>query len=250
MKISLKKITLKQDTLDDIQRGEVDPLKYVQTIKTNLDAANYLVDTKLLALDDLELYAALSKLFHIELDENDVLSILKSKYGKHYSGMIALSTNMVDEEGNNVMVIGASTKKGMNAHGFVSLDELRRLVNSYDFIVLENAKTRPYEKVIHPVPFEDYQFEHVSSKMDDSDGLFDLKTQLLAKQMKDRSTLKRVLSLVDQFTQELIHQAKAITRLDEEDESMREISQQYRKAYTAHFTKKSVSKKGKHQKSH
>lgn len=248
MKISLKNITLKDDTLEDINRGEIDTDKFVQYIRTNLENANYIIDTKLLSLEDIELYDALSKLFIIELDENDILGILKRKNNKHYFGTVSLKTTMVDEEGNNIELIGAASNKVSRYDKLHTLQEIRRLVNSYDFVVLQTIRTRYDKKISNPEMFEDYQIDDISLGFDD-DELFNHKIALLSKEIRNKSTLKKVITSVEQYIKELVYQAKYITRIDEDEES-KKISLLYKNAYESNFNKKSISKSGKHKKSY
>ena len=248
MKITLKPITLKNDTLEDIKSGEINTDQYVQSIRTRLDSANYLIKTKLLSLDDLELYNALSKVFDISLDEKDLLTILKEKYGKHYTDITTLTTSMVDSEGNNIVLAGASTKNVPDSNGMVTIEELRKLINSFEFVILETIKVKLREEIINPDKFEDYQFERTSLNNDDE--LATYKISLLGKEIRKNSTLKKLLALVQQYVKELVYQAKAITRLGEENEDLKEVSSEYKKAFEQNFSKKKIFVEGNHKKSH
>ena len=250
MKITLKNITLKEDTIESLKNGNVDTEGYVNYIRTNIDNANYLIKAKLQSLEDLELYEALSKVFNISLDEKDILSALKSKYNKHYLDMRTLTTSMVDEEGNRIVLVGAATKNVPSNSGVIPIQVLRTIVNSYDFIVIETVKVKPLEKSIKGDRFEDYQFAKVGLDIKPEDDLFEEKTRLIGKEVKNPTVLKRILKAVEQYVQELIHQAKSVQRIGEVDESLEEVGKEYKKAYEANFTKKSIFVNGNHRKSH
>jgi len=52
-------------TLCDINNGKIDIGKYINYIRTNIENANYLIENKLISLDDAKLFFALSKVFDI-----------------------------------------------------------------------------------------------------------------------------------------------------------------------------------------
>ena len=252
MRMTLKEITLRNDTLTSINNGEIDIDRYIEYIKTNLANANYLIRTKLQSLEPLTLFEALSKVFNIELEMSDLLTILSEKYHRHYTGITTLSTNMVDSDGNNIVLEGASTKKVLTANSRISIKDLRSIVNSYDFLILETRRIRSTERIANPEPFEDYQYERTSLDFNKDDGLFDSKIELLSIELRNNTTLKRILNLVDQFVKELVYQAKSITKLgkEENDEKLKQIGREFGEAYRTNFDNKKVFIEGRHQKSH
>ena len=238
MRITLKDITLKNDILNDINNGIIDTDKYVQYIKTNVENANNIISTKLLDLDEEELYELLSKVFCIELDNNDLYRILKEKYGKHYIKEATLNTNIVDEECNRITLIGAATKNVLYDNKTIPVVKLRDIINSYDFVVLRDKKTKLKEK---PSNAEKYEYE--ITNLDEDEEIYEYKIKLLRKDIKDKSVLKIVLALVNKYVKELVDQAKFYSKL-EEDETLKTISNQYKTAYESNFEKKKVFIKG------
>jgi len=244
MKLTLKTITLKDDTLEDINSGNINLDKFIEYIRVNVENANNIIETKLLSLDEDELYELLSKLFIIELDDDDLFRILRNKYSKHYVNKLKISTNLVDKDLNKYILVGAATKDVLPSNRGMLLSELRKLVNSFDLIVLDTKKYKLKEKPSNAERYEDFLYETFSLESDPE--TFEYLKTLLKKDLKDKNTLKRILSSVEQYLRELIHQAKEITRLDEEDESLKPISIQYKKAYESNFSKKTVFTKTEH----
>lgn len=251
MKLTLKNITLNKDTLEDINKGNIDTTKYVNYISTCLDNANYLIKEKIRDLDDLELYNALSKIFNIELEEKDLLKILSKKNNKHYLYYLTINTNMVDEDGKMTILKGIATKNVPYTDRNVPLKTIRKIINSYDFIVTEITKVKPIEKLAKPEKYEEYETSSFTLDFNQDEDLFAYKIALLRQETKDNSVLKRILNQIEQYIKELIYQAKSIYRIeDDDDENKKEISRQYKKAFEDNFTKKEIFIKGRHKKSH
>ena len=238
MKITLKNITLKNDTLEDIKSGNIDLNKFIEYIRVNVEAANNIINTKLLSLDEDELYELLSPLFIIELDDDDLFRVLRNKYNKHYVNKLTISTNLVDKDLNKYTLVGATTRDVLPSNRGMLLSELRKIVNSYDLIVLGTKKYKIKEKPSNAERYED--FEYYTFSLESDPETFDYLKSLLKKDLKDKNTLKRIISLVEQYLKELIHQAKEIIRLDEEEESLKPICKEYKNAYESNFSKKTV----------
>ena len=241
MILLLKDITLKKDTMNNIKNGIIDVNKYIEYIQEHLSYASYLEETKLQSLDEQSLYEGLSKVFDIELDDNDLLEIMKEKYNKHYTDIMQLKTTMVDNAGNNIALIGISTKGIANNKKVILLKELRRIVNSYDFIIIQTLKNKLQKPIKNPENYEDYQFINVSKEFDDTDGLFAYKIKLLRNKLKNPSTLEYILKKVRQYKRELMYQAKNITKY-----SQKEVADEYRGELYNKKRKKRVFRKGKH----
>ena len=244
MILNLKPITLKNDTIQQINNGIIDTTKFVDYIKKNVMYSNNIIETKLLSLDEDELYEMLSKIFEIEFDESDLFKILRNKYNKHYINKLTLKTNLVDIDLNKITLVGAATKNVLLSNTAVPITELRNIVNSYDFIVLKTVKTKLKEKPDNYDKFEKFTFETAS--LDDDSDIFEYKKELLKKDIKDKKVLTTILDLTKKYLSELISQAKTITRLGEENESLKPISLEYKKAYETNFSKSKVFVKGEH----
>lgn len=79
MKLILKPITLKEDTLEEINRGNYDVNNFISSINEYLSRANDLIYTKIESLNELELYQKLKPIYNIELNTNDYLKALSKK---------------------------------------------------------------------------------------------------------------------------------------------------------------------------
>lgn len=246
MKLALKDISLKKDTISSIRNGTINANKYLDYIEERLEAAYFLIENKLLSLDELSLYEALSKIFDIELEETDLVKIMREKYNKHYTGIIQLGTNMVDNRGNTISLIGASTKEVSNIKKKVSLKELRKIVNSYDFIIFQTLKNKQQKATTNPENYEDYQFINVSKEFNNNDGLFEYKIKLLRNEIKNTSTLKKILNKTQKYISELVYQVKNIKNNQNEIAAANEL----KKEYYSNSSKKRVFRKGKHRKSY
>ena len=76
MKLILKPITLKEDTLNEINSGNYDVNLFISSIKSHLEKANDLIYTKIESLNELELYQKLKPIYNIKLNTNDYLKAL------------------------------------------------------------------------------------------------------------------------------------------------------------------------------
>ena len=93
MKLILKPITLKEDTLNEINSGNYDVNLFIPSIKSHLEKANDLIYTKIESLNELELYQKLKPIYNIKLNTNDYLKALSKKYNKHYTNFITIRVN-------------------------------------------------------------------------------------------------------------------------------------------------------------
>ncbi len=245
MKLVPKKIVLKEMTLCDINNGKIDIGKYIKYIRTNIENANYLIENKLISLDDAKLFFALSKVFDIQLDDDDLLKILKEKYNKHYIRKVDLNTKMLDEEGNNIVLVGAATKKVLYHTEVIANNDLRKIIDSYDFLVLEIKKVKHKEKVLNPEEYQNYPIEGITLDFSEKDNFFDYKLKLLKKEIKNHTVLKKILHSLSLYIKELEYQAKLIGRLGEKDDNLKDIAAQYKRAYQLNFNKESIKPKNR-----
>lgn len=76
MKLILKPITLKEDTLNEINSGNYDVNLFISSIKSYLEKANDLLYTKIESLEAFKLYQILKPIYNIKLNSNDYLKAL------------------------------------------------------------------------------------------------------------------------------------------------------------------------------
>ena len=247
MKLVLKKINLKEEIERDIESNNYDIDKFLDYIKENLKKANFLIENKILDLDEQELYYALKELFEIKFDNQDYLEILSDLYRKHYTDITTIQTTMIDENGYNIEYIGASTKKIPNYNKRVKLSELRDITNSYDFVVLKQVKHKLIEEFKQSEKYENHQFISFDKKIDENSELFENILNLLKKTIRNKSVSKQVLSDLQKYINELMYQAKCITKLSESDDTqLKQIGRQYKQAFEENFNKKQLTQKNNH----
>ena len=242
MKITLKDITLKEDTLNDIHNENIDLDKYITYIRENVDSANNIIETKLKSLDEDELYEILSKIFVIELEDEDLFRVLRKKYNKHYVNRLTINTNLVDINLNKYTLEGAATRSVNPPSNGMSLANLRKEINSYDLVILKTKTRKLTERPSNAEKYEDFNYDIYSLESDPE--VFDYLKNLLKKDLKNNFT--NIMSLCKKYVNELIYQAKYITKLGEEDELLKPISIQYKKAYEANFSKNTVFIESEH----
>lgn len=246
MKLIPKKIYLKQETENKIESNNYNVDEFIEYIKEHLEKANFLIENKILDLDQEELYNALKEIFEIKFDINDYLEMLSEKYGKHYTDITTINTNMIDEEGNNITYVGARTKKIPNYNGRISLSEIRNITNSYDFLVLKQQKNKLNIDLKQKEKYENHQFIDINENIEKSE-LFENALNLLIKQIKLKNVLKSVLNDLENYIDELIYQAKSITKLSESDnKQLKQIGREYKKAFEENFNKKQITQKNNH----
>lgn len=247
MKLVLKKIDLKEETERDIELNNYDIDKFVDYIKEHLEKANFLIENKILDLDEDELYNSLKEVFDIKFDDYDYLEILSKKYGKHYTDIITINTYMIDEKENNISYIGAKDKKLPNYNGRVSLNDIRKITNSYDFIVLKQQKHKLNFELKPQEKYENHQFVSFDSNMNENNELFEYVLELLIKEIRQKNILKKILSDLQSYINELMYQAKSITKLSEEENpKLKQIGKEYKKAFEENFNKKQLTQKNNH----
>lgn len=249
MKLILKRIYLKQETLKNIESNNYNIDEFVNYIKEHIKKANNLIENKILDLDEEELYDSLTNVFEIKFDDYDYLEILSRKYEKHYTDIITINTNMIDEEEKNISYIGAKDKKLPNYNGRVSLDEIRRITNSYDFVVLKQQKHKLNFELKTKEKYENHQFINFDQNLNKNNELFEYVLELLTKEIRKKDILKKVLNDLQSYINELMYQAKEITKLSEDDNpELKQIGKEYKKAFEENFNKKQLTKKNNHKK--
>lgn len=247
MKLIIKENDLKREIEKDIEAQNYDTDKFVEYIKTHLDKANFLLENKILDLETEELYYALKEVFDIKYDNQDYLEILSDLYRKHYTDIISIRTNMIDEKGNNIEYIGARTKKLPNYNERVYLSELRNITNSYDFVVLKQQKYILNDKLKQEEKYENHQFINFDQNLDENNELFDYVLDLVRRTIKDKKVLKQVLSDLKKYVDNLMYQAKGIAKLSEdENPQVRQIGLLYKKALESNFNKNTLTQKDNH----
>ena len=247
MKLILKKINLKEETERDIESGIYDINKFIDYIKENLTKANFLIENKILDLDEKELYDALKEVFNIKYDDEDYLEILSKKNKKHYTDIITMNTNMIDNEGYNISYLGAKDKKLPNYNGRVPLSEIRNITESSDFVVLKEMKHKLNNKLKSPEKYEKHKFINFDQNLDENNELFDNVLELIIKEIRQKNVLKQILSDLQKYINELMYQAKTITKLSESDNpEIKQIGKYYKKAFEENFNKKQLTQKNNH----
>ena len=249
MKLTLKKIYLKEETERDIESNIYDINKFIDYIKEHLKKANFLIENKILDLDEQELYDALKEVFDIKYDEEDYLEILSKKYEKHYTKIITLGTDMIDDEGYNISYLGAAIKdfKEYSPNYKLNLGELNNITKSYDFIILKKNKHKLNYELKPQERYTDLPQMNFNQNLDENNELFDKVLDLVRKTIKDKKVLKQVLSDLQKYINELMYQAKTITKLSESDNpQVRQIGKEYKKAFEENFNKKQLTQKNNH----
>ena len=222
MRLVIKNIDLKNEIERDIELNNYDTNKFVEYIKTHLDKANFLL-------------------------ENKYLEILSDLYGKHYTDIISIKTNMIDENGYNIEYIGARTKKLPNYNSRLYLSELRNITNSYEFVVLKQQKHKLNDELKQEEKYENHQFINFDQNLDENNELFDYVLDLVKRTIKDKGVLKQVLSDLKKYIDNLMHQAKEIAKLSESDNpQIRQIGLLYKKTLEENFNKKNLTQKNNH----
>lgn len=247
MKLVLKKINLKEETKRDIESKIYDVDKFINYIKEHLKKANYLIENKILDLDEQELYDALKEVFDIKYDNEDYLEILSKQNEKHYTDIITINTNMIDNEGYNISYLGAKDKKLPNYNERVPLSEIRNITESSDFVVLKELKYKLNTKLKSPEKYENHKYINFDQDLDENNELFDKVLELIIKEIKQKNVLKKILSDLQSYINELMYQAKEITKLSESDNpELKQIGKYYKKAFEENFNKKQLTQKNNH----
>ena len=227
-----KSITLKEDTLRDIESGNLDTGLFIDRINGYTAKANYLINTKMDKMSDLELLGSLEEVFDISFDVKDFLRMLSLKYGKHYLHFKIIATDMYDENDNNISYLGAVSSKYTALDG-VALDfnTLRRLTNSGDVLLVQKIMT----KAMSPIRKREAYVGLYVDEIDINSGKVDRHSDLYpfaATVVKKATITKYVLFDLKQYIAEVTHQAKDIMALSKsEDEELASIGKEFKSAY-------------------
>ncbi len=232
MRRVLKNITLKEDTIRDIESGNLDTDLFIRRINEYTSRANHLINTKMDDMDDEELLDSLEETFDIYYDEKDYLKMLTLKHGNHYSNFIIIMTDMYDENDNNVSYLGAVTSKAKTLGG-IALDvkTLRRLTNSGDLLLIQKILTKATHPIVKREPYEELAVDEVdinSGRVDKNSDLYPYAAHVVKKE----TLTKYVLFDLKQYIAEATHQAKEIIGLSKsEDETLASVGKEFRAAY-------------------
>ena len=215
MKLILKPITLKEDTLDEINRGNYNVTNFISSIKEYLSQANDLLYTKIESLNELELYQKLKPIYNIKLNTNDYLKALSKKYNKHYNNFITIKVN-----DDNYFVLTTS-KYAYLDESTIDLNKFRNLINREELIILNKEQIR-------------------NEYLDETNELFSYFLEILKKEL----LVKNILFNLKWYTKEVMHQAKIITDLakDETNPELFEIGKMYKKALDNCYNEGTITK--------
>lgn len=215
MKLLLKPITLKEDTLNEINSGNYDVTNFISSIKEYLSQANDLLYTKIESLNELELYKKLKPIYNIKLNTNDYLKALSKKYNKHYTNFITIRVNE-----DNYFVL-STNKYAYLDESTIDLNKFRNLINREELIILNKEQIR-----------DEY--------LDETNELFSYFLEIIKKEL----LVKNILFDLKWYTKEVMHQAKIITDLanNEKDSELFEIGKMYKKALANCYNEGTISK--------
>lgn len=215
MKLFLKPITLKEDTLEEINRGNYDVNNFISSINEYLSGANDLIYTKIESLNELELYQKLQSIYNIKLNTNDYLKALSKKYNKHYTNFITIRVNE-----DNYFVL-STNKYAYLDESTIDLNKFRNLINREELIILNKELIR-------------------NEYLDETNELFSYFLEILKKEL----LVKNILFDLKWYTKEVIHQAKIITDLanNEKNPELFKIGKMYKKALANCYNEGTISK--------
>lgn len=215
MKLFLKPITLKEDTLEEINKGNYDVNNFISSINEYLSRANDLIYTKIESLNELELYQNLKPIYNIKLNTNDYLKALSKKYNKHYTNFITIRVNE-----DNYFVL-STNKYAYLDESTIDLNKFRNLINREELIILNKELIR-------------------NEYLDETNELFSYFLEILKKEL----LVKNILFDLKWYTKEVMHQAKIITDLakNEKNPELFEIGKMYKKALANCYNEGTISK--------
>lgn len=215
MKLILKPITLKEDTLNEINIGNYDVNLFISSINEYLSRANDLIYTKIESLNELELYQKLKTIYNIKLNTNDYLKALSKKYNKHYTNFITIRVNE-----DNYFVL-STNKYAYLDESTIDLNKFRNLINREELIILNKELIR-------------------NEYLDETNELFSYFLEILKKEL----LVKNILFDLKWYTKEVIHQAKIITDLanNEKNPELFKIGKMYKKALANCYNEGIISK--------
>ena len=215
MKLILKPITLKEDTLNEINSGNYDVNLFISSIKSHLEKANDLIYTKIESLNELELYQKLKPIYNIKLNTNDYLKALSKKYNKHYTNFITIRVNE-----DNYFVL-STNKYAYLDESTIDLNKFRNLINREELIILNKELIR-------------------NEYLDKTNELFSYFLEILKKEL----LVKNILFDLKWYTKEVMHQARTVADLanNEKNPELFEIGKMYKKALANCYNEGIISK--------
>lgn len=215
MKLLLKPIILKEDTLEEINRGNYDVNNFISSINEYLSRANDLLYTKIESLNELELYQKLKPIYNIKLNTNDYLKALSKKYNKHYTNFITMRVNE-----DNYFVL-STNKYAYLDESTIDLNKFRNLINREELIILNKEIIR-----------DEY--------LDETNELFSYFLEILKKEL----LVKNILFDLKWYTKEVMHQARTVADLanNEKNPELFEIGKMYKKALANCYNEGTISK--------
>lgn len=215
MKLILKPITLKEDTLEEINRGNYDVNNFISSINEYLSRANDLIYTKIESLDELELYQKLKPIYNIKLNTNDYLKALSKKYNKHYTNFITIRVN-----DDNYFAI-TTNKYAYLDESIIDLTKFRNLINREELILINK--------------------QLINNKyLDESNELYPYLLEILQKELQ----VKNILFDLKWYTKEVMHQARRVADLANNDKNpeLAEIGKMYKVALDNCYNEGTISK--------
>ena len=215
MKLILKPITLKEDTLNEINSGNYDVNLFISSIKSYLEKANDLLYTKIESLDAFKLYQILKSIYNIKINSSDYLKALSKKYNKHYTNFIAIRVN-----DDNYFVI-TTNKYAYLDESTIDLNKFRNLINREELIILNKELIR-------------------NEYLDETNELFSYFLEILKKEL----LVKNILFDLKWYTKEVMHQARIVADLanNEKNPELFEIGKMYKKALANCYNEGTISK--------
>ena len=215
MKLILKPITLKEDTLNEINSGNYDVNLFIPSIKSHLEKANDLIYTKIESQNALELYQKLKPIYNIKLNTNDYLKALSKKYNKHYTNFITIRVNE-----DNYFVL-STNKYAYLDESTIDLNKFRNLINREELIILNKELIR-------------------NEYLDETNELFSYFLEILKKEL----LVKNILFDLKWYTKEVMHQARTVADLanNEKNPELFEIGKMYKKALANCYNEGTISK--------
>ena len=215
MKLFLKPITLKEDTLEEINRGNYDVNNFISSINEYLSRANDLIYTKIESLNALELYQKLKPIYNIKLNTHDYLKALSKKYNKHYTNFITIRVNE-----DNYFVL-STNKYAYLDESTIDLNKFRNLINREELIILNKELIR-------------------NEYLDETNELFSYFLEILKKEL----LVKNILFDLKWYTKEVMHQARTVADLanNEKNPELFEIGKMYKKALANCYNEGTISK--------
>ena len=215
MKLILKPITLKEDTLNEINSGNYDVNNFISSINEYLSRANDLIYTKIESLNELELYQKLKPIYNIKLNSNDYLKALSKKYNKHYTNFITIRVN-----DDNYFDI-TTNKYAYLDESIIDLTKFRNLINREELILINK--------------------QLINNKyLDETNELFSYFLEILKKEL----LVKNILFDLKWYTKEVMHQARRVADLANNDKNpeLAEIGKMYKVALDNCYNEGTISK--------